>query len=115
MKQKLSDIYMGEFEEIVLMAVLRLGDNAYGVKIRQEVEQIAERSTSIGAIYTTLERLEQKGFVSSWQGEATPERGGRAKRYYKVQIAGKAALSDKQRVRNKMLEGLELTWEIIGR
>ncbi len=74
--------YLGEFEEIVLLAIMRLRDNAYGVTIWQTVEEVAERPTSIGAIYTTLERLEQKGFVSSWQGEPTAQRGGRAKTWW---------------------------------
>ncbi len=94
--------YLGEFEEIVLLAVARLGNNAYGVTIRQTVEDVARRSTSIGAIYTTLERLEEKGFVSSRQGESTPERGGRAKRYFKIEGAGVRALDDAEQVRNRL-------------
>src|SRR5690349_13649977 len=76
---------LGEFEEIVLLAVRHLGSNAYGVPIRQAVEEARGRTTSIGAVYTTLERLEQKGMVSSALGEATPQRGGRAKRYYHLE------------------------------
>lgn len=92
--------YLGEFEEIVLLAILHLGDNAYGMTIRQTVEEASKRTISIGAIYTTLERLEQKGFVSSRQGEATPERGGRAKKYFKVEGAGIQVLADVERVRD---------------
>src|SRR3712207_671733 len=100
--------YLGEFEEVVLLAILRLRDNAYGVTIRQTVEEVAERPTSIGAIYTTLERLEQKGFISSWQGEPTPERGGRAKRYFKIEGAGVQALNAAQRTRTLLLQGADL-------
>lgn len=99
-------LYLGEFEEIVLLAVMRLGSNAYGVTIRQTVEEVARRSTSIGAIYTTLERLEEKGFVSSRQGEATPERGGRAKRYFKIEASGVQALNKAEAIRSRLREGL---------
>src|SRR5882724_4685323 len=63
--------YLGEFEEIVLLAIISLGEEAYGVSIRREIENKTERSTSVGAVYTTLERLEKKGYLSSRQGEAT--------------------------------------------
>jgi len=99
-------LYLGEFEEIVLLTVARLGTSAYGVPIRQTVETIAGRPTSIGAIYTTLERLEQKGFVSSYHGEPTPQRGGRAKRYYKIEAAGKVALDETARMRTRLQQGL---------
>ncbi len=98
--------YLGEFEEIVLLAILRLRDNAYGVSIRQTVEEVAGRPTSIGAIYTTLERLEQKGFVRSREGEATPERGGRAKRYFKIEGAGVQALNETDRIRMRLRDGI---------
>jgi PadR family transcriptional regulator PadR len=99
--------YLGEFEELVLLAILRLRDNAYGMTIRQTVEEATGRSISIGAIYTTLERLEQKGFVSSRQGEPTPERGGRAKRYFKIEGTGMQALNEAQRVRELLRSGLQ--------
>ncbi|HLK59935.1 MAG TPA: helix-turn-helix transcriptional regulator [Chthonomonadaceae bacterium] len=85
---------LGSFEEIVLLAIRHLGDNAYGVPIRQAVEEATKRSTSVGALYTTLERLEEKEFISSYQGEATRERGGRAKRYFRLEGAGIQALID---------------------
>lgn len=109
---KLNDAYLGEFEELVLLAILRLGETAYGMTIRQEVEEVAERFTSIGALYATLDRLEQKGFVSSRQGEATPERGGRAKKYFKVESSGLAALSEAERIRRKLAVGINP--ELIG-
>ncbi len=99
----------GQFEEIVLLAVMRLGTNAYGVRIRQTVEEATGRMTSVGAIYTTLERLEQKGFVSSRQGDPTPERGGRAKRFFKIEGAGVQALNDVQRTRDLLRGGLQPT------
>lgn len=100
---------LGTFEEFVLMAVLGLGGkNAYGVKIRQVVEEATEKSVSIGALYTTLDRLEKKGYVNSWKGEATPERGGRAKRYFEVTGAGEQALRDTAAARRKLTG--ELSW-----
>jgi len=71
---------LGEFEYLLLTAAARLGDGAYGAAIRQEIETTTERRCSIGALYTTLDRLEAKGLLKTWMGEATPQRGGRAKR-----------------------------------
>lgn len=105
--------YLGQFEEIVLLAVLRLGSEAYGAKIRQATEKALEKSVAIGALYTTLDRLERKGYVKSWQGEATPERGGRAKRYFKVEGAGVQALNDTSTARTRLSEGLELGLDLI--
>ncbi len=81
-------------------------ENAYGVTIRQTVEEKAKRPTSIGAIYATLDRLEDKGFVSSRMGEATAERGGRAKKYFQVEGAGVQALSDAEQARLRLREGV---------
>lgn len=103
---------LGEFEEIVLYAVLRLRENAYGVTIRQLIETETKRTTSIGAVYTTLERLERKGYISSRQGESTPERGGRAKRYFKVESQGILALNEKWQARSRMMDGLD--WRPAG-
>ena len=100
------DQSLGEFEQIVLLAVLRLPKNAYGVSIRREIASRTERDVSIGAVYTTLERLERKGFVSSTVGESTPERGGRAKRYYKIEAPGQRALHLSRETMNKMWDGL---------
>jgi PadR family transcriptional regulator PadR len=98
--------YLGHFEEIVLLTVLRIEGNAYGTKIRQTIAEVTGRDVSIGAIYATLDRLERKGYVKSWQGEATPERGGRAKRYFRVESAGRQALNDTSEVRNRLAVGL---------
>src|ERR1700722_2562935 len=84
--------HLGEFEQLVLLAILRLGTNAYGMPIRREIEERADRTASIGALYMTLERLEAKGFLRSQLGEATSERGGRAKRFFELTGAGSEAL-----------------------
>jgi PadR family transcriptional regulator, regulatory protein PadR len=99
---------LGEFEQIVLLAILRLSDQAYGVTIRQEIRKHTGRNTVPGALYTTLDRLEQKGLVASRLGEPTPERGGRAKRYYDVTAAGVAAVERAQRSFQSLLHGLQL-------
>ena len=95
----MGDKLLGGSDEIILLAVMRLGNNAYGVTIRQAVTEATGQEYSIGAIYTALERLEQKGFISSRMGEATPERGGRAKRYFKIEGSGVQALNDAERAR----------------
>lgn len=83
---------LGEFERAVLLALVGLRDDAYGMRIRQELEDRLGRAVSIGAVYTTLDRLEQKGFVRSYWGEPTPERGGRAKKYFEILAPGATAL-----------------------
>ena len=98
--------YLGEFEQIVLLAVLRLGDTAYGVTVRQEIETRTGRDVSIGAIYATLSRLETKGLVKSRAGEPTAERGGRAKRLFRVTAHGVRSVNEAQRVLRQMLDGL---------
>jgi len=85
--------YLGEFEQLVLWALVRLRENGYGMTIRRELEERTGRRVSIGAVYATLDRLEAKGFVRSWPGEATPERGGRARRYFALTAAGAEALN----------------------
>ncbi|MEO7717522.1 MAG: PadR family transcriptional regulator [Capsulimonas sp.] len=99
-------VFLGEFEEIVLLAVARLALNAYGVSVWQTVEENSQRTVSIGSIYATLERLEQKGFISSRQGESTPERGGRAKRYFRIEAPGDQALNEAQAIRQRLTGGL---------
>ncbi|MFL6229465.1 MAG: PadR family transcriptional regulator [Pyrinomonadaceae bacterium] len=93
--------YIGELEELVLMAILKLGPGAYGAAIHETLED-AGRALSIGALYTTLSRLEEKGLVSSRMGEPTAERGGRAKKYFKVHAAGARALREAQQPRQKL-------------
>jgi DNA-binding PadR family transcriptional regulator len=89
----MGDEHLGRFEHFLLLAVLRLGDEAYGMTIRRELAQHTGRDVAVGAIYTALARLERRGFVQSWLGEPTQERGGRAKRHYRVLAAGKHALA----------------------
>src|SRR5690349_8961268 len=88
---------LGEFEHLVLLAILRLDDGAYGVTIRRELAIRAGREVAPGALYTTLDRLEDKGLVESRLGDRTAERGGRAKRYYSVTKKGFRAISAAQR------------------
>lgn len=82
---------LGEFEYVLLAAAARLGDDAYGATIRQDIEQATGRRCSIGALYTTLDRLEGKGFLKTWMGDPTPQRGGRPKRMVRVTAAGQRA------------------------
>jgi len=79
---------LGEFEYLMLTAVARLGEGAYGVAIRQEIEDATGRPCSLGALYTTIDRLEDKGFLTTWMGEATAQRGGRPKRMVRVTARG---------------------------
>jgi PadR family transcriptional regulator, regulatory protein PadR len=98
---------LGGFENLLLLVILRLDDRAYGVSIRQELLEQVEKDVAIGAIYTGLDRLEQKGFVKSWTGEPTPERGGRAKKFYRVTAQGKKALQETHRAIHRLSTGLE--------
>jgi PadR family transcriptional regulator, regulatory protein PadR len=98
---------LGGFENLLLLAILRLDDRAYGVAIRQELIQQADKDVAIGAIYTGLDRLEQKGFVNSWSGDPTPERGGRAKKFYRVTTQGKRALQETHRAIRRLSVGVE--------
>lgn len=98
--------YLGEFEHIVVLALLRLADQAYGVTVRQEIELRANREVSIGAVYATLDRLEEKGYVKSRRGDPTPERGGRSKRFFRVTARGVAAVTRTQNALQSMSEGL---------
>ena len=109
--------HIGEFEQVILLALLRLGRNAYGVTIRKEIEERTRRNISIGAVYTTLERLGRKGYVRSRVGEPTAERGGRRKKFYELQAAGAAALGQAYGAVRRMAEGLEpkLTSKVGGR
>ena len=98
---------LGEFEQLVLLAVLRLKDDAYAVPIRQEIEDRTKRSAARGAVYITLDRLEEKGYLKSRLGEGSPERGGRPRRYYTVSPAGVRALEQSWTALRNMWAGLE--------
>lgn len=99
---------MGDFEQLVLLAILRLGEDAYGMEIRTEIESCTGRRTSYGAVYTTLARLAKKGYVSHTLGEVTPERGGRAKKVFQLEPAGRDALEVSRRALSVMWEGVRL-------
>ncbi len=88
---------LGEFERAVLLAIIHVGDDAYGVSIRQELEKTLKRSISFGAVYTTLERMLEKGLVSTYSGDPTPQRGGRAKKFFTVTTRGMKALDHARR------------------
>ena len=98
---------LGEFEQLVLLALVRLDAEAYGAAVRREIETRTTRRLSISAVYTTLERLEQKGLVRSWIGEPTPERGGRRRRYFALQPLGARALRTAHDAYMGMTLGLE--------
>jgi PadR family transcriptional regulator PadR len=99
--------YPGEFEQLVLFALLRLGKDAYGVTVRQEIAARTKRNVSAGAVYTALERMEAKGYVTSRLGDPTPERGGKRKKFYKLEPHGAKALGRAYAAVQAMAEGLE--------
>jgi PadR family transcriptional regulator len=99
--------YLGEFEQMVLLAVMRLGDAAYGVTIRREIEERTGRAVTLGAIYPTLHRLQAKGYVTSYAGEPTAERGGRSKRHFRIEAPGLAALRQSRDMLNALWAGFE--------
>jgi len=94
--------YLGEFQEIVLLTILVLNENAYGITIQDEIGQRTGREVSRGALHTALTRLDEKGFISSAYGGATAERGGRRKRYYQVTNLGRTALEEAKSVRDEL-------------
>jgi PadR family transcriptional regulator PadR len=100
--------YLGEFEHIVLLTVLRLGEGAYGAVVRSEIERVTGRSPAIGAVHATLDRLERKGLVSSWIGEPTAARGGKAKRHFKIEADGTSALKSAQQTLERLHAGISL-------
>lgn len=100
-------MYLGEFEQIVLLAVLRLGENAYAIPIREEIEQRTGRTVARGALYTALERLEAKRCLRSTMSEPLPERGGRSRRYFAVTPAGLAAIRASRQSLLRLWQGLE--------
>jgi PadR family transcriptional regulator PadR len=98
---------LGEFEQFVLLALLRLGEGAYGMLVRREIEQRTGREISIGAVYATLDRLEEKGFVESKAADATPERAGRGRRIFELTDSGLKTLQRAQRAMQSLVDGLE--------
>jgi DNA-binding PadR family transcriptional regulator len=98
---------LGEFEQMVLLAIVHLRDDAYAIPIVDEIERRTGRSVARAAVYITLRRLEEKGFVSSWMGEPIAERGGKARRYVKLEAAGMKALREARSATEKMWRGLD--------
>src|SRR5580704_11154521 len=98
--------YLGTFELTVMLALIRLSENAYGLPIAQEIELKSGREVSLGSIYSTLERLETKGLVASELGEPTPQRGGRAKKYFSVTAKGLREVRETQRMLKQLWQGL---------
>ena len=105
---------LGDFEQLVLLGVLRLElqDSAYGAAIRQEIHARSGRDVSINAVYTTLDRLEAKSLLRSWVGDPTPQRGGRRRKFYAVRPAGVAALRQAYRAFTAMADGLQSQLEV---
>jgi len=102
-----ADLNLGEFEQFVLLALVRLGSDAYGATIRRDIEARAGRRLSISAVYTTLDRLEGKGLVRSWVGDPTPERGGRRRKHFALEPLGARALRRAYQAFAAMVNGLE--------
>lgn len=98
--------FLGGFELLVLLALMRLGDDAYGVPISEAIEESSGREVAIGSVYITLERLEEKGLVLSRLGEPTAERGGRAKTYFKVTAKGLREVRNSQRTLINLWKGV---------
>jgi PadR family transcriptional regulator PadR len=105
---------LGEFEQLVLLAVLRLGKCAYGARIQQELEDRSGRKASVSSIYITLTRLEGKGMVASWMGEPTGVRGGKARRFFRVEPKGMAALEKAREQLLAMWDGVRTAPEGSG-
>ena len=96
---------LGQFEQIVLTAILALGDNAYGVTIHAKVEELSKpRKVARGAVYATLDRMEDKGLIASWLSDPTPERGGRSRRHYRIEKSGEKALRESARTAQRLVE-----------
>ena len=102
---------LGELEQVVLLAVLQIGDEAYGVPVLAEIERATGRPLALATVYKTLSRLEAKGLVESRIGEPTPLRGGRRKRYYALSTAGRRALRESIGALRRLTRGLELGWD----
>ncbi len=107
-------VFFGELEQVVLLALARLQDRAYGMAIHRDIEERTGRDVAIGSVYRALDRLERKGYVSSHLGEPTPERGGRAKRFYAIESPGLSALHKSREMFARLWEGLRIDPEVAG-
>jgi PadR family transcriptional regulator PadR len=102
---------VGQFEQIILTSILSLRDDAYGVTIHDRAAELSRpKNVSLGAVYVTLDRLEDKGFVSSWLSDPTPERGGRAKRFYRLEALGERALEESAATAKRVWETVAEIW-----
>jgi PadR family transcriptional regulator PadR len=102
---------IGQFEQLILTAILSLRDTAYGVTIRDTVGELASpKHVSLGAVYATLDRLEDKGLIESWLSEPTRERGGRSKRHYRLRAAGERALQESVETSRRVFDAVESRW-----
>ena len=102
---------LGQFEQLVMTAILTLRDEAYGVTIHAKVEELARpKGVSLGAVYVTLDRLEDKGLVASWLSDPTPARGGRSKRYYRLEALGERALQESAITAKRIWDGIAEIW-----
>jgi PadR family transcriptional regulator PadR len=102
---------LGHFEQLVLTAILTLREDAYGVTIHAKVQELTQpKVVSLGAVYVTLDRLEDKGFIASWLSDPTPERGGRSKRFYRLQALGERALEESAVTAKRIWDGIIEVW-----
>lgn len=102
---------LGQFEQLVLTAILSLHENAYGVTIHSRVEELAQpKAVSLGAVYITLDRLEDKGLIASWLSDPTPERGGRSKRHYRLEALGERALQESAVTAKRVWDVIAEVW-----
>ena len=104
----MGELKLGEFEQATLLALMHCGGESYGMVVRRELSERTARNIAIGAVYSTLDRLETKGLVASRQGDPDPVRGGHPRRFYRITAAGKSALAHAQRVLERLWEGVEL-------
>lgn len=100
-------LLLGEFEQVVLLSLLRLGNGTFGAAIRRDIQERIGRELPVSVVYVTLQRMEKKGFVRSYVGEPTRERGGRRRRHYLIDAPGEHALGRSWRALRKMTDGLE--------
>src|SRR5258705_7376059 len=104
-------ISLGQFEQLVMTAILTVRENAYGVTIHSKIEElVSPKAVSLGAVYATLDRLEDKGLIASWLSEPTPERGGRSKRHYRLQDSGTRALRESALTAKRICDSIEQSW-----
>ncbi len=100
--------YLGEFEQLVILALVRLGKKGYGMTVRRELEATSGRAVALGSVYATLDRLETKGYLSSWHSDPEPHRGGRARRNFRIEPPGLVALARSREILARMWDGVAI-------